>query len=216
MIYGIVGLPGSGKTCYGTWLLRRGRMSGRNCAANFSSTSGEWACVNWDEAKELGNALIVVDEAQMWFSSRNWTKTTQADLGVFQQHRKNGLDLYWIAQHENRVDAALRELTAFVYRVRKVGHALLLAGVDPTDPKKVVSRRFAWMTPEDYAAFDTLELIGDRDGQGRRRGQAARPALWRLAVGSHVWLVKDAEMDEVYSRLCSLYGFSEVEVAPVK
>lgn len=119
---------------------------------------------------EATNCLAVIDEAHMWFSARKWTQTEQSDLAAFQQHRKEGMDVIWIAQHESRVDVAIRELTAFIWRHRKLGRFVIASKVTPDEPKKVIDRRFVAIRPELYNNYFTEERIGFRDGSGYKFG----------------------------------------------
>lgn len=126
MIEGIVGLPGAGKTLFGVHLLLRDLSEGRKIFANFTSRRGLWERVAWDRVRNMGDASVLIDEAHMWFPSRGGlNETSKYELAVFQQHRKAGVNLYWTAQHEARIDVALRELTAYVYQCRRVGPFIL-------------------------------------------------------------------------------------------
>lgn len=119
---------------------------------------------------EATNCLAVIDEAHMWFSARKWTSTEQADLAAFQQHRKEGMDVIWIAQHESRVDVAIRELTAFIWRHRRLGRFVIASKVTPDEPKKALKRKCIMIRPELYNNFFTEERIGFRDGTGYKFG----------------------------------------------
>lgn len=166
MIEGITGLPGGGKTLYAVRRLLEAKNKGRDVLANFHSRTGSWRFGLWSEVASAGNCLAVIDEAHMWFSARNWTKTQQHELAVFQQSRKEGLDLLWIAQHENRVDVAVREVTAFLWRCRRVGRFIVCRQTTPDDPKQVTGRKIFRIDPGLYQHYFTEERIGDRDGTG--------------------------------------------------
>jgi hypothetical protein len=128
----------------------------------------------WDEMAEAGNCLAVIDEAHMWFSARQWTKTEQAQLAVFQQHRKEGVDLVWVAQHEARVDVAIRELTAFIWRHRRIGRFVLATKVTPDEPKKPVGRQVVPIRRGIFQHYFSEERIGFRDGEGYAFGGGAQ------------------------------------------
>lgn len=169
MIEGIVGLPGQGKTLFATVLMEEAASAGRRVISNFPSNFSEEGL--WHDMFQADNSLCAIDEAQMWFGAREWTKTTKLELGMFQQHRKNGLDVLWIAQHENRVDVALREITAFIWRVRKFGDFILASKFTPDDRKNCLQRRLIH-APKYYNKYDTLKIIGDREGEGAHRGKS--------------------------------------------
>lgn len=166
MIEGITGLPGGGKTLFAVRRLLAAKQAGRDTLANFHSRTGSWRFGLWMDIATAGNCLAVIDEAHMWFSARSWTKTQQLELAVFQQSRKEGLDLLWIAQHENRVDVAVREVTAFLWRCRRVGKWIIARQFTPDDPKHTTGRRIFRIDPGLYQHYFTEERIGDRDGTG--------------------------------------------------
>lgn len=172
MIEGIVGLPGNGKTIFAvSRMLQAGKE--KPVFANFhcKTRPKRWEFAIWPDMVEKDNCMCVIDEAQMWFGSRNWRKNTQAELAVFQQHRKQGMDLLWICQHENRVDTALKELTAFYWRVRNLGNWILAVKVSPDEPKIVLARRVFLASPRLWQHYHTEEIIGLRDGDGYRLGK---------------------------------------------
>lgn len=171
MIEGVVGLPGAGKTLWTVKRMLEAVKKKRRVVANFPSTKDLWETELWIDMVEEYQAWCVIDEAQMWFSAREWSKTKQVDLGVFQQHRKNGLDLTWIAQHENRVDVGLREITAFIWRVGRIGNWLIARRFTPDDMKTVYGWAIWHINKAVFAEYDTYQIIGDREGHGARRGK---------------------------------------------
>ncbi|MBN9503118.1 MAG: hypothetical protein BGO01_07875 [Armatimonadetes bacterium 55-13] len=170
MIEAHVGLPGSGKSLHAVRRLLAAKADGRRTLANFHSQTGMWDFALWADMVEAGNCLAVIDEAHMWFSARSWTKTNQAELSVFQQHRKEGMDVVWIAQHEGRVDVAVRELTAFIWRHKKLGRFCIASRVTPDEPKKVLQRRIIRIGPSLAQHYFTEERIGFKDGEGYKFG----------------------------------------------
>lgn len=62
-------------------------------------------------------SLIVIDEAQMWFNSRNWQKLTMDALIKFTQSRKFGYDIIYTTQRPESVDIQLREITTYFCRL---------------------------------------------------------------------------------------------------
>ncbi len=172
MIEAYVGLPGSGKTLHAVKRLLEAKKADRLTLANFHSQTGMWDFALWRDIAEAGNCLAVIDEAHMWFSARHWTKTQQLELSVFQQHRKEGIDLVWIAQHEARVDVAIREVTAFVWRHRRIGQFVIATQVAPEDPRKPIRRRVFKISPALFSHYFTEERIGLRDGEGYGFGGA--------------------------------------------
>jgi len=170
MIEAHVGLPGAGKTLHAVARLLEAKREKRPTIANFHSRTGSWNFGLWADIAEAGNCLAVIDEAHMWFSARTWTKTQQLELAVFQQSRKEGLDLIWIAQHEARVDVAIREVTAFIWRHRMFGNYIVCSKVSPDEPKVVLGRKILRLSPDLHRHYFTEERIGTRDGEGYAMG----------------------------------------------
>lgn len=182
MIEAVVGLPGSGKTLWATNRLIQAKRRGRDTIANFHSRTGMWEFGLWLDIVNRGNCLAVIDEAHMWFSARSWGKTQQAELSYFQQHRKEGIDLLWIAQHQDRVDVAVREVTAFIWKVRKLGPFCWITKTTPEEPKRPLKRILWKIDPGIFNHYFTEERIGFRDGEGYRLGGGAAYAQRRGGV----------------------------------
>ncbi|MBA4292694.1 hypothetical protein C0431_06945 [bacterium] len=173
MIEGIVGLPGNGKTLLAVRRILSALEARRRVLANFhSNPAGNWEFALWEDMKEASDALCVIDEAHMWFSARNWSKTVQTDLSIFQQHRKNGLDMIWVAQHENRVDVGIRELTAWIWDCRLIGQFVVANKRSIDDKKTVFGREIFLSSSKLWNAYNTYEVIGDREGNGAHDGRA--------------------------------------------
>lgn len=73
----------------------------------------------WRIAKP--GTLIVVDEAQKYFNSRNWQSKENNEFASWAStHRHHGYDLVLITQNVERVDTAVRTLAEWVYRYKKL------------------------------------------------------------------------------------------------
>jgi len=167
MIYGIEGRPGSGKTLYGVEILMRQPRERR--FANFHSVNNEWTFVLWEDIQQLSDAVVIIDEAHMWFSSRNWQGQSVGDLAAFQQHRKFGIDLYWIVQHRNRIDSAIREVTTEILTVRRYGPLVRIVATDPVETgtkKRPHWQKVGRLRRDLFNKYYTEEYVGQRDGKG--------------------------------------------------
>ena len=141
LIEGIVGTVGAGKSLCAVLRMKDAAEGGRACYSNlFPRDHNYWKWADWDGMKEAGEGLFVVDEAQVWFNSRTFKENT-SELAAWQQSRKRGADLVWVAQHENRVDTAIRELTSLLWRPRIVGPFLFVTAEDVDSGR---SARGAW------------------------------------------------------------------------
>jgi len=193
MIEIVTGLPGSGKTLYSAERILKARSEGRRVLANFHSKNKRWEFGLWDDFKRAENALCVIDEAQMWLGSRSFKTTGIEDMAVFQQSRKNGLDLLCIVQHEARLDIAVRELTSYLHRCKNVfGKFTLVKTYAMEDvgssggkngKDKVFSRYVFKHRPQLYKAYFTTEVIGLRDGKGYELGAASGGGRVELVDG---------------------------------
>lgn len=68
-----------------------------------------------------GEILLVIDEAQLIFNSRNWTKTDRGGwISFFSQHRKLGYEVILIAQRIGMIDNQIRGVIEYMIEHRKV------------------------------------------------------------------------------------------------
>ncbi|MEI7986301.1 MAG: zonular occludens toxin domain-containing protein [Armatimonadota bacterium] len=219
MIEIIEGLPGSGKTLEALRRILVARREKRRVIANFHSKKNIWEFGLWEDFINAENALCVIDEAQMWLGSRTWDKRSVDDLAVFQQSRKNGLDLICIAQHHKRIDVAVREVCAYLYQCRSAfGNWASVRKYSMDDHTKVIHKR---IFKRDKSLFDhywTTEVIGAADGTGYRFGAATQGGIVRLENGNLTpnmvefrapdfnRLVPIDQADEEWWRIVKLYG----------
>lgn len=159
MIEAVVGNPGAGKSIYAVGRAMRAIAGGRTVYSNlYPRWPNTWRWGNWDCMREAGEGLYIVDEAQVWFGSRSFANNT-SELHSWQQSRKRGADLIWIAQHEARVDVAIRELTSIIWRPRIIGPVLVATGQTMEGQRMGVDfffhRKF-------YGAYHTDQVIGGR------------------------------------------------------
>lgn len=70
-----------------------------------------------------GKLLLVIDECQILFNSRDWNKPGRTDwLKFFTQHRKYGFDIILIAQFDEMIDKQVRALIEYEVIHRKVSN----------------------------------------------------------------------------------------------
>jgi zona occludens toxin len=66
-------------------------------------------------------SLIVIDEAQLFFNSRDFSKQHNREFADWSStHRHKGFDVILITQRAERIDTAVRSLCDFRYRYRKL------------------------------------------------------------------------------------------------
>lgn len=113
--------------------------------------------------RDIQSAIIVMDEAQTYFSARRWKDMTAEDEIKFQQHRKQGIDIYAGVQNLNRCDKVIRELASYVYVVRKIGNLFLRKRYTPEDydlaRRESSDSSFYWFDKDLALAYNTNELV---------------------------------------------------------
>lgn len=72
-------------------------------------------------AYELGGVLYVIDEAHLFFASRDWSKTGRHASWYLTQHRKLGDDVICITQAIEQVEVAFRRLAEDYTYVSNIG-----------------------------------------------------------------------------------------------
>lgn len=124
-IHCITGLPGKGKTYYMSVMAERFLREGRTVYANYHlNVPDEYKhqVVYWSNVYEINafeEGVILMDEAQRYFNSRQWGLLSEDTEIKLQQHRKNGLDIYATTQHYTRLDVTLRILVHKFYVVTR-------------------------------------------------------------------------------------------------
>lgn len=74
-------------------------------------------------AKDEGSILLVIDECQLMFNSREWQRENRNQwLEFFTQHRKFGYDITLIAQFDRMIDRQIRSLIEYEYIHRKLSN----------------------------------------------------------------------------------------------
>lgn len=139
------GTPGSGKTLHAVhvmdWYNRRGKPVVSNFELNKSLVkrpdliflpdkeltpriltefSEYWFSEKKKPVKE-GEILLVLDECQLIFNTRDW-QFNRAWISFFTQHRKYGYDVILIAQYDRMIERQIRALIEYECAHRKVSN----------------------------------------------------------------------------------------------
>lgn len=139
------GTPGSGKSLHAAKDIIRWCKRGKGVICNFPCTMAkvkkakstpvymdnseltvkaltEYARKHHKIGKE-GQTLVVIDEAQVKFNSRDYSKKDRMEWVVFfTQHRKYGFDFILIAQYDRMIDRQIRSLIENEYKHRKLNN----------------------------------------------------------------------------------------------
>lgn len=188
VIEGYIGRPGSGKTYTLTERAVQAARRGRQVFANYCIDHENCWQFKPSDMLDLPPGVIVVDEAHLWFPARMSLKLPPSWLAMLSQTRKNGWDMLWSAQHENRVDRVLRDVSNWMWLCdgwfQRAGHPLFFEAKQ-FEPelfrrhKRWVSRRWKLFNPEIARAYDTYERLvvaehadTSADVYGRRSARA--------------------------------------------
>lgn len=140
------GLPGAGKTYDAMRKLLDNLSQGRRILTNISGPDQEEKqeiikhFLNLDDSQLKENLvslqdhqvtefwnhinpgdLIIIDEAQNFFNSRDWQKKENRAFGKWaSEHRHQGVDLILITQNVERIESSVRSLIEFTYRYKKL------------------------------------------------------------------------------------------------
>jgi hypothetical protein len=126
-----------------------------------------------DELMHLPPGLIGLDEAHVYLPARGAMRLPMSWLAMLSQTRKNGWDLMWSTQHENRVDRVLRDVTNWLWlcSIRKMPwddrsrppRAFVARCYDPDNFRKPagyqypVVRRYKRSVSEAYDTFGKIQ-----------------------------------------------------------
>lgn len=124
-----------------------------------------------------GAITLVIDECQMLFNARDWSKTDRAGWNsFFQLHRHFGYDIVLIAQFDRMIDRQIRSLIEYEIIHRKVsnfgwkGKLLCVLTLSPTlfvrvkmwyPMKEKVDSRYFKANKKFYKLYDTYKLTYD-------------------------------------------------------
>lgn len=195
-VVGVVGRMGSGKSYFAVRMAYSRLRAGARVCTNFTMNlpphlAGNWQQFHgWDQFAELSDAVVIIDEAHLWAPSSQHLHFPTVARFKLSQARKFGLDVYWISQHEDRVNRTLRDLTNMVYVCRSFfeGRYFSAKGYEPEKLRKKgehIDRRGYRLDLRVANMYDTLEILDVDDhvakgmGAARAIGQARNTA--RLA-----------------------------------
>lgn len=174
MVEGFTGLPGSGKTYYLAKLGIEALKDGRQVYANFKLEGAQYF-QDLSEVFSVRKGVILVDEINLVCASRFWNKFPPELAYFWSQTRKMELDIYWTAQHIDRVDKIVREISNWVWYLRWFGlrnkknsdykttffyrARCYLPEQINKEKKQVFDSRYFRTKKEIYSKYNTYEMI---------------------------------------------------------
>lgn len=185
MIEGYIGRPGSGKSYRLTERVLREANRGRECYVNWGLKHPNVYMFGPEDLLQLPPGLIAIDEAHLWFSARQSLQLPPSWLAGLSQTRKKQWDLLWAAQHENRVDRVLRDVSNWMYLCTAWlawdGHPVLFKAVS-YEPEtfrrsgKEMGASWKWFSRKVVNAYDTYETLQVAAHTARKNDMYAKPA----------------------------------------
>mgnify|MGYP003821981595 FL=1 len=187
MVIGFVGLPGSGKTYYVTKLALDDIKKGIKVYSNFyivgATMYDDLETVLTSIEKEITleqgsfvasgkpfydfkptKTTVIIDEINLVCPARFWDTFNPKLAYFWSQSRKLGLNLYWTAQHQDRVDKIVREITNYIWKVKTFYfgyHLASLYDIIKIDSQKAISleRKLFRIHKDVYQNYDTFFRI---------------------------------------------------------
>lgn len=168
--------------------------------------TGTWRMFRgWEQFAELEDAVVIIDEAHLYAPSNKSLVFPDVARFKMSQARKFGLDVYWVTQHENRVNSILKDLTnmMFVCRSWMSGTGFTVKGYEPEHMRKKgkhLERQMYRLNVEMAGLYNTLEILAADDHLMKSKGMdtAARVAAdynARTLTGSAAELARDVHHD---------------------
>jgi RecA/RadA recombinase len=174
-VIGVVGRMGSGKSYFAVKMAYNRLLAGVTVVTNFTMhfdhlPNGEALAKNWrqfsgwDQFAELENAVVIIDEAHLYAPSSKHIDFPMIARFKMSQARKFKLDVYWISQHEDRVNRTLRDLTSMIFVCESFfgGTTFKALGYEPEKVRRKdqhIERRGYRIDLNIANLYDTLQIL---------------------------------------------------------
>jgi hypothetical protein len=143
--------------------------------------------------------VVLVDEINLWAPSRLWNALPIGLLHRWAQVRKYRTQILWSAQHEDRVDKVIREVTGWIWECKPIllGRYFSLHAYEPSDLRRELTRKALGssvmrLRPDIAEAYDTFRIVDVGSHVALTRGrpdrvgvEAARVAKGGLGADRH-------------------------------
>jgi len=134
------------------------------CNAGFDLRGAE-RLSTFDEFAALEGPVVVVwDELPLYFNARKWSEFPDSMLYKFTQIRKDGIQLYYSAIHEQMIDVNIRRITFWFWQCRNLGAGFLVRRCYPPEQfrkanQKPYQTKFGRIRPAVYDLYDTYQKV---------------------------------------------------------
>ena len=120
MIYGVFGLPGSGKSTLFAKIAKKALRRGENVYSNFY-IKGTYKLKFSDLGKrDFRNCTILIDEISLFADSRAWKDFDENLIYFFATHCRHACcDVWWASQSWSDSDKKIRNLTDTMYYLKR-------------------------------------------------------------------------------------------------
>ena len=125
MVYLFCGQKGSGKTLFCVSYLLKNKKKYTHFFSNFPVSFCNYIDnYDWVNLRFPKGSAILIDEAQLYFNSREFSKLTKNGIGMelldyLTMCRHYEVDIFFITQSSNRIDLQIRELSDYVFYMKK-------------------------------------------------------------------------------------------------
>jgi hypothetical protein len=178
-----VGMPGSGKTYSLAQIGLKAMSQGKRvvCNAGFDLRGAEVLSTFDDFAALEGPVTVVWDELPLYFNARKWSEFPDSMLYKFTQIRKDGIQLYYSAIHEQMIDVNIRRITFWFWHCRAYPFGVLARSMWPPEQfrkakQKPMRRKLSVLDTRVTDAYDTYRKV-EIPSSARERIQASRASL---------------------------------------
>lgn len=119
IIYGVFGLPRSGKTTYLSKMAKKFLKKGIPVYSNFACKG----CYKLDFSNlgkyDFSDSIILIDEISLVCDSRDWKKFNSDLVYFFTNHGHYGIDIYYCSQWFTDTDVKIRRMTEELYYIER-------------------------------------------------------------------------------------------------
>lgn len=119
-------------------------------------------------------ALVLIDEAHLFFNSRDWSKTSRDVLTFLTQTRKVRINVIMITQHQDNIDKQFRRLVQYYWTFRDMKkfrlpllgiywplNQILQVCIDGQDGKTIMHKIFKHKDKDIFNCYESKSLLVD-------------------------------------------------------